>query len=87
MTRYPPEIERYMRGYYETLSENDRRRYAGIEAMKLGRGGTTYIAKVFGCSPKTVRKGRSEIAELSREAKKKERQATDQKARRGPQAV
>jgi hypothetical protein len=87
MTRYLPEIEQYMRGYYETLSENDRRRYAGIEAMKLGRGGTTYIAKVLGCSPQTVRKGRSEIVELSREAKKKERQETDQKARRGPQAV
>lgn len=87
MTRYPPEIEQYMRSYYETLSENDRRRYAGIEAMKMGRGGTTYIAKVLGCSPQTVRKGRGEIARLSRETKKKERQETDQKTRRGPQAV
>jgi len=59
-----------MRDYYETLSENDRRRYAGIEAMKLGRGGTTYIAKVLGCSCKTVRKGRSEIVRLSKESKK-----------------
>lgn len=87
MKRYPPEIERYMRGYYQTLSENDRRRYAGIEAMKLGHGGTAYIAKVLGCSPQTVRKGRSEIAEWSLEAKKKEGPETDQKSRRGPQAV
>ena len=71
MTRYSPEIERYMRNYYETLAENDRRRYTGIEAMKLGRGGTTYIAQVLGCSLHTVRKGRSEIAQLGQEPKKK----------------
>jgi len=70
MTGYSPGFEQYMRDYYETLSENDRRRYAGIEAMKLGRGGTTYIAKVLGCSCKTVRKGRSEIVRLSKESKK-----------------
>jgi len=72
MTRYSPEIEQYMRDYYQTLSENDGRRYAGIEAMKLGRGGITYIAGILGCSPHTVRKGRSEIAQLSKEPKKKE---------------
>ena len=71
MTRYSLEIEQYMRNYYETLPENDRRRYAGIEAMKLGRGGTTYIAKVLGCSLHTVRKGRSEIAQLGKEPEKK----------------
>ncbi len=77
MTRYSPEIEQYMRNYYETLSENNRRRYAGIEAMKLGRGGTTYIAKVLGCSLHTVRKGRSEIVRLGKESGKKEGQETD----------
>ena len=77
MTRYSPEIERHMRNYYKTLAENDRRRYAGIEAMKLGRGGTTYIAQVLGCSLHTVRKGRSEIAQLGQEREKKERQETD----------
>ena len=72
MTRYSPEIEQHMRNYYETLAENDRRRYAGIEAMKLGRGGTTYIAQVLGCSLHTVQKGRSEIAQLGQKPKKKE---------------
>jgi len=66
-----------MRNYYETLSEGDRRRYAGIEALKLGRGGTTYIAEVLGCSLHTVRKGRSEIAQLGQESEKKEGQETD----------
>jgi hypothetical protein len=77
MTRYSPEIERHMRNYYETLSESDRRRYAGVEALKLGRGGTTYIAEVLGCSLHTVRKGRSEIAQLGQESEKKEGQETD----------
>jgi hypothetical protein len=72
MNRYSPEIEQWMRNYYQTLSENDRRRYAGIEALKLGHGGTTYIAEILGCSVHTVRKGRSEIVQLSKEPKKKE---------------
>ncbi|MDP6652070.1 MAG: hypothetical protein QGF90_08205 [Gammaproteobacteria bacterium] len=64
MHRYSPEIERSMRSYYETLSEKDRRRYAGIEALKLGRGGVTYIAKVLGIRRKTVRVGREEVLGL-----------------------
>jgi DNA invertase Pin-like site-specific DNA recombinase len=77
MTRYSPKIEQYMKNYYNTLSENDRRRYAGIEALKLGRGGTTYIAKVLGCSLHTVRKGRSELAQIGQELGKKEGPKTD----------
>ena len=77
MTRYSSEIEQWMRRYYETLSEKDRRRYAGVEALKLGRGGTTYIAKILGCSLHTVRKGRNEIAQLGQEREKKEGQETD----------
>ena len=76
MIRYSPEIEQWMRNYYETLAENDRRRYAGLEALKLGRGGTAYIAKILGCSRHTVRKGRSEVAQLGQERKKKEGQET-----------
>jgi hypothetical protein len=77
MTPYSAEIERHMKNYYETLSEGDRRRYAGIEALKLGQGGATYIASVLGCSLHTVRKGRSEIAQLGQESEKKEGQAAD----------
>ncbi len=77
MTRYSPKIERHMRNYYDTLPENDRRRYAGIEAMKLGRGGIAYIAQVLGCSLHTVRKGRSEIVQLGQAPRKKEGQETD----------
>jgi len=54
-----------MRRHYLSLNERDRRRYAGVEALKLGRGGQTYIAKVLGCSKRTVRKGAAEASELS----------------------
>ncbi|QTA90252.1 Transposase DDE domain-containing protein [Desulfonema magnum] len=53
-----------MRRYYESLNEKDRRRYAGIEALKLGHGGQNYIAKVLGCSRRTVRKGAIEVSGL-----------------------
>ena len=41
---YSPEIEYSMRMFHESLSEKDRRRYAAIEAAKLGHGGTGYIS-------------------------------------------
>ena len=44
MLPYTEEIEQLMHKYYSTLSEKDRRRYAVIEAKKLGHGGITYIA-------------------------------------------
>ena len=48
---YRPEIEQLLRQYYQSLSEKDRRRFAALEAIKLGHGGTRYIAKVLGCDP------------------------------------
>ncbi len=44
-----PEIsstEEQMKSYYESLSEKDRRRYAAIEATKLGYGGLGQIGKL-----------------------------------------
>ena len=64
MPTYPPEIERAMKKYYATLSEKDRRRYVAVEALKLGFGGQSYIAKVLGCSEKTVSRGLDELAQL-----------------------
>ena len=54
-----------MRSLYNSLSEKDRRRYAAIEARKLGHGGILNIATLFGCDEKTVRKG---IVELNDKA-------------------
>ena len=39
MDAYSLEIEHTMQRYYHSLSEKDRRRYAAIEAIKLGHGG------------------------------------------------
>ncbi len=67
MVTYHPEIEQAMKKYYTTLAEKDRRRYAAIEAMKLGAEGVKYIAQLLGCSEKTVRWGMAELESLPEE--------------------
>ena len=52
---YDAETETAMKRFYDSLSEKDRRRYAGIEALKLGHGGQKYIARILGCSRNTVK--------------------------------
>ncbi|MFT5085416.1 MAG: hypothetical protein ACI9Y1_003477 [Lentisphaeria bacterium] len=46
-----------MANFYDSLPEKDRRRYAAVEAKKIGHGGTTYICSLFGCNDITVKKG------------------------------
>jgi hypothetical protein len=65
MDAYTPEVEAKMKRLFDSLKENDRRRYAAIEALKLGYGGIEYIARVLDCDPKTIRVG---LAELDGEA-------------------
>ena len=67
MTPYKATIEQNMKRFYDTLSEKDKRRYAGVEAMKFGRGGVAYITRILGCSHKTVIKGLKELNNLSAE--------------------
>ena len=55
------EIEAQMLNFYRSLSEKDRRRYAAIEANKLGRGGVTYICQVLQCDDRTISRGRQEL--------------------------
>jgi hypothetical protein len=64
MNRYPVDVERRMQALYRSLSEKDRRRYAAIEAEKVGHGGLSYVAKLFGCDPETVRHGQEDLAQL-----------------------
>jgi hypothetical protein len=61
MNAYAPEVERQMKRLANSLKENDRRRYAAIEALKLGYGGIEYIARVLECDPKTIRVGLEEL--------------------------
>lgn len=61
MDGYKKAVELKMQRLFVTLSEKDRRRYAGIEAAKLGHGGIEYISRLFGIDPKTVRRGLIEL--------------------------
>lgn len=61
MQPYSSEVEQRMVRFYSTLSEKDRRRYAAIEALKLGWGGTTYVSQLFGCCRATVSDGAKEL--------------------------
>jgi hypothetical protein len=61
MVGYTVEVERMMARLFDSLKESDRRRYAAIEATKLGHGGVEYISTLLGCDPKTIRQGLSEL--------------------------
>ena len=61
MNRYPADAERRMKAFLRTLSEKDRRRYAAVEAAKLGQGGTEYVSTLFGIDPKTIRQGLDDL--------------------------
>lgn len=68
MTPYPEATEQLMKRFCNTLSEKDRRRYAAIEAAKLGHGGISYIAGVLGCSRTTIYEGLAELDTLPEES-------------------
>jgi hypothetical protein len=62
--RYEPHVEEQMRAFEQTLSEKDRRRFAALEATRLGHGGIEYVAEVLGCSTRTIERGIDELARL-----------------------
>jgi hypothetical protein len=64
MRGYRASVERQMVKLYVALSEKDRRRYAAVEAVKLGHGGVQYIVDLFGCDPDTIRHGVQDIEQL-----------------------
>lgn len=57
MGAYPADVEAQMKRLADWLCEKDRRRYAAVEAAKLGHGGVESIAQLLGCDPKTIRQG------------------------------
>ena len=61
---YPAEVEQAMRVMYRSLWENDRRRYAAVEAAKLPHGGAYSTAGLLGCDPKTIRRGQQDLEDL-----------------------
>lgn len=47
--------------FYSSLNEKERRLYAALESMKIGRGGDKIISDLFSIDTKTVAKGRNEL--------------------------
>lgn len=68
MDGYEERVEVQMVNFYRSLSEKDRRRYAAVEAGKLGHGGVAYIARLFGCDPDTIRRGWVDVEFLPEDA-------------------
>jgi len=68
MVIYAKPVERHMKALYDSLSEKDRRRYAAVEAEKLGHGGVQYIADLFECDADTIRAGRQDVEQLPADA-------------------
>lgn len=61
MSSYSAVVEAQMVRFYHSLNERDRRRYAAVEASKLGHGGIEFIAQLLGCDPKTINRGMTEL--------------------------
>lgn len=64
METYAADVEKRMVNLFRSLSEKDRRRYAAVEADKLGHGGATYIAQLFDCDTDTIRRGMADVEQL-----------------------
>lgn len=48
--------------FYSLLDEQQRRLFAGLEALRIGRGGDRRIADLLGLDPHTVGRGRKALA-------------------------
>jgi hypothetical protein len=64
MTPYPVKAELAMITFFGSLREKDRRRYAAVEAAKLGPGGLAYLSRLLGIDPKTIRQGETDLQDL-----------------------
>ena len=63
-SQFTPEVANQVRAFYESLSEKDQRRFAAVEARRVGFGGIKYIASVVGCSRRTIERGTAELNDL-----------------------
>jgi hypothetical protein len=61
ITPYSVSTSQAMRRLFDVLGERERRLYAAAEAIKLGRGGLVYLANLFECDQKTIRRGLREL--------------------------
>lgn len=66
--------------FYSLLDEQQRRLYAGLESLKLGRGGDTLLAEFLGVDPHTVARGRQQLLEQDVAVEGTRRQGAGRKA-------
>ena len=66
---YTQEIETFIKETYSQLSEREKRSYAAVEALKLPRGGKSYISNLIGCSRTTLMRGIEELKQPGTEPK------------------
>ena len=57
----PQELKAAILLFYSLLDEQQRRLYAALESMKLGRGGDTLLAEFLALDPHTVARGRQQL--------------------------
>lgn len=57
----PHELQTAILLFYSLLDEQQRRLYAGLESIRLGRGGDSLIADFLALDPHTVSRGRQQL--------------------------
>ena len=57
----PDELKAAILLFYSLLDEQQRRLYAGLESIRLGRGGDTILARFLNLDPRTVARGRQQL--------------------------
>jgi hypothetical protein len=57
----PDELKAAILLFYSLLDEQQRRLFAGLESIKLGRGGDSVLAVFLGLDPHTVARGRQQL--------------------------
>jgi hypothetical protein len=64
MTHFNDEKKQLMQRYYASLSEKERRLYAGYESLNIGWGGITYIHSILGIHRSSIVKGQKELLDI-----------------------
>jgi len=76
----PDELRAAIVLFFSLLDEKQRRLYAGLEALKTGRGGDRRIAEFLGLDVGTVARGRRELVEQDVEVERARRAGGGRKA-------
>lgn len=76
----PDELRAAIVLFYSMLDEQLRRLYAGLEALKTGRGGDARIAELLGLDVTTVARGRRELLDQDVEVERVRRSGAGRRA-------